>query len=70
MTDEAPAPLRPIDPRVVATMRGYHAEAVAAGYDDHLLGALAIAVMVIVGLEDELAAARHPKGKAGAVAVG
>mgnify|MGYP001769098025 CR=1 FL=1 len=66
MTDEAPAPLRPIDPRVVATMRGYHAEAVAAGYDDHLFGALVIAAMVIVGLEDELAEARHPRGRGSA----
>lgn len=66
MIDADPVTLCPLDPRVVAAMRDYHAQSVAAGYRDHLLGALALASMTIVGLEDELLEARHPKGKAGA----
>ena len=52
------------DPDITTKIREFHATAVAAGYSDPLWGALVIAAMVIVGLEDELAAARHPKGRA------
>ena len=54
----------PPDSAVAEKIREFCADAVAAGYDDPLWGALVIASMVVVGLERELPTGRHPNGKA------
>lgn len=57
-------PITADDPRVLAEMRRLHSAAVEAGYDDHLFGALLIAAIALVGIEEEASAGRHPGGKA------
>lgn len=50
------------DPRVSAMIRDLHRQAVDAGADDPIFGALAIAAMALVCLEDEAPQSRHPRG--------
>lgn len=54
------------DPRVSAKVKELHASAKVAGFEDQIFGALVIAATALIGLEDEMPAGRHPKGKAGA----
>lgn len=52
------------DPRVAARVRALVDDAKAAGFDDRLYGAVVIAAAALVGLEEELRSARHPRGAA------
>lgn len=52
------------DPRVAKLIRETRAQAIAAGYEDSLWGVVVILATALVGLEDEAAAGRHPRGKA------
>lgn len=54
----------PSDPCVIAKVRELYRGAVEAGYDDPIFGGLVIAATALVGLEDEMSAGRHPKGRA------
>ena len=51
------------DPRVSAKIRELHADAISAEFENPIWGALVIAAIALVGLEDELRDARHPKGR-------
>lgn len=52
------------DPRVTSRVRALIDEARAAGFEDRMYGAVVIATTALVGLEEELRSARHPRGAA------
>ena len=51
------------DPRVSAKIRELHADAISAEFENPIWGGLVIAALALVGLENELRDARHPKGR-------
>ena len=50
---------------VSARIRDLHAAAKSAGYEDPIFGALVIAAMALIRLEEEAVRGRHPDGKGG-----
>jgi hypothetical protein len=55
--------ISPSDPRIAARIRERHADALAAGYEDPIWGALVITIMAEIGIEDEAPRCRHPEGR-------
>lgn len=51
------------DDRIAGKVRELHDAARDAGYEDPIFGAVVIAATALVGLEDEMRAGRHPKGR-------
>lgn len=50
------------DPRVAAMVKDLHRQAVESGSEDPIFGALVIAAMALVRLEEEAPRSRHPEG--------